>query len=306
MALAGPNPGGSYPRIVSLQAFDLAAVPTTMTIEPPVTTRFQDVSGSGLPPDTPFVIYRAGVSAGSGQTDSDGTLVGYSGLSEVPSLFPRSLSLESFDGTLFFTASETQGAYPQSVPLSPAGFLMLEAPQSQTDTIVQGAGFPGACEFELSAVSGGTAVSLGGGSTDSNGTWAFDFGPVPHGQEYVWKGQGACAGRNFSGTNPMGPFPRTMAMTPAPNEVRADGAVLGSCVATRLPPGNVSPPRMPTKVPMALKTRRKASGRRQAAVNAHEAPLLLPAMARSLPSVERRSLCSAATWGSSSSRRNHA
>jgi hypothetical protein len=63
---------------------------------------------------------------------------------------------------------------------------------------------------------------------------------------------------------------------------------------------------MPTKVPMALKTRRKASGRRQAAVNAQLAPLLFPAMARSLPSVERRSLCSAATWGRSSSRRNRA
>jgi hypothetical protein len=39
-------------------------------------------------------------------------------------------------------------------------------------------------------------------------------------------------------------------------------------------------------VPIALNTRRKESGRSQAAVNAQIAPLLLPAMQRSLPSLE--------------------
>ena len=39
---------------------------------------------------------------------------------------------------------------------------------------------------------------------------------------------------------------------------------------------------------MALKTRRNASGRSHAAVNAQIAPLLRPADARSLPSLERR------------------
>ena len=38
-------------------------------------------------------------------------------------------------------------------------------------------------------------------------------------------------------------------------------------------------------MPIALKTRRKASGRSQAAVNAAIAPLLEPAMQRSLPSL---------------------
>ena len=221
MVLAGPSPGGSYPRIVSLQAFDPAAVPTTMTIAPPVTTQSQRISGSGLPPDTPFAIYRAGVDAGSGQTDSDGNLFLHSRLDQVPSVFPRSLSLESFDGTLFFTASETQGAYPQSVPLSPTGSLMLEAPQSQTITLIQGAGFPAACGFELSAVSGGTELHVLDFTTDSNGRWAYGLPANPQAAaEYLWKGQGACAGKTFKGTNPMGPFPRTMAMTPAPNEVR--------------------------------------------------------------------------------------
>ena len=40
-------------------------------------------------------------------------------------------------------------------------------------------------------------------------------------------------------------------------------------------------------MPIALKTRRKASGRSQAAVNAQIAPLLAPPMARSLPSLRK-------------------
>ena len=225
MALVGPNPGGSYPRVVSLQPFDLAVVPTTLTIEPPLTIQFEDVSGSGLPPDTLFVIYRAGVATGTGGTDSDGTFLGDSVLDKVPSVFPRSLSLESFDGTLLFTASETQGVYPQSVPMSPAGSLVFEAPLSQTTAVIRGDGLPAACDgFALRALSPGTDVSMGSGPTDSKGRWGgFNLSLTAEREvatEYLWKGQGSCAGRNFKGTNPMGPFPRTMTMTPAPNEVR--------------------------------------------------------------------------------------
>jgi hypothetical protein len=57
---------------------------------------------------------------------------------------------------------------------------------------------------------------------------------------------------------------------------------------------------------MALKTRRKASGRCQAATNAAIAPLLLPAIARSLGSLDSVTWCVFATCGSSSSSRKRA
>ena len=52
--------------------------------------------------------------------------------------------------------------------------------------------------------------------------------------------------------------------------------------------GYTLPPRRPTYVPIALKTRRNESGRSHAAVNAQIAPLLAPAMQRSLPSFDSR------------------
>ena len=57
---------------------------------------------------------------------------------------------------------------------------------------------------------------------------------------------------------------------------------------------------------MALNTRRNASGRCQAAANAAIAPLLLPAIARSLGSFESVRPCVFATSGSISSSRKRA
>ena len=77
----------------------------------------------------------------------------------------------------------------------------------------------------------------------------------------------------------------------------------------RMSVGYTLPPRRPTYVPIELKTRRKESGRSQAAVNAAIAPLLAPAMQRSLPSFDSRiarpsAVFLVSTSGKSSSSRN--
>jgi hypothetical protein len=208
--LRGSNPGGGYPRVVSLTLFDSASVATTMTIRQPDVFVSQVVRGQGLPANLVFTLLLGGMPTNSGQTDSNGAFAFNFSTTNTPSP-PRTASLD-FGGGMLYTGQESTGAYPHAVGLAPMGSLSLEAPNSVGAAVISGAGFPPGCETSvLSAISNGVSLPLGAFNTPPDGMWTFNFGYPPEADaatSYRWQGQASCDGLVLEGPNPGGSYPR--------------------------------------------------------------------------------------------------
>jgi hypothetical protein len=261
--LRGSNPGGTYPRGVSLAPFDPASVATTMTIRQPEVFASQVVRGQGLPPNLGFTLLLGGVPTNYGQTDANGAFAYNFSTTNTP-IPPRQVSLQ-FDTGMLYTGQESTGPYPHPVDLTPAGSLSLEEPFSGSTAVILGAGFPTGCETSvLSAISNGVLVSLGAFNTPADGMWGFNFSYPPEAEvatSYRWQGQASCEGLVLEGPNPGGSYPRDVFLSSmnsvpvaidvkpgaCPNPVNASSrgvlpvAILGTAAfdVTRIDPASV-------------------------------------------------------------------
>jgi len=218
MVLRGQNPDGGYPRVVTLQPFDLSKVPTTMTIDGPPSSINQVVWGSGLEgvAGRNFLLVLGGVSTNVGAVWPDGTF-GYGfDVTNTPQTYPRSVALQFYDANWtpaeVFSGTEVNSTpYPHTVDLSPYGSLRLDEPFRPQSSVINGAGFPVNCPSSLSAVFNGSLHPFGGLDTGAQGWWGFNFNFPQEAQDatvYVWTGHGPCEGMELRGANPGGPYPR--------------------------------------------------------------------------------------------------
>lgn len=233
LVLRGANPGGPFPVTVSLVAFDLSSVPPSITIDPLEVLSQQLVSGSGLPPESGFALFRGGVRTSAADTDAEGRFEGGFGLRNVPEALPRSVALEFFEGPQDFTGLETDVPYPRTVALSPSGDVTFQAPETFSTAVISGAGFPPNCSsFLLTALAGETREDLGGGATDSLGTWAFNFSfpaLAQNATDFLWEGLDSCADIVLHGSVPTGPYPRDIPMVRLPVRDVSIDVRPGSC-----------------------------------------------------------------------------
>ena len=195
----------------------------SLTVGTPQVHVTQKIGGSGLPPNREYVVLvLGGVSVGIGIS------IGWNGtfgprpfdVTAAPPAVPRTVELRIGSDT--FSGTETEGAYPRTVGLSPYGSLTLEAPPVSGYRVeILGTGAPGWCDYDLSVVVGGffsDRLLLGSGMTGGNGGFGGTF-PFPDDgssvTDFLWEGRppyGSCAGTALSGRSP-GVYPATVPLS---------------------------------------------------------------------------------------------